>query len=115
MAAPCSIARVGYDCPNRDNKHKAGMMEQKDLKGRVAIVTGSSSGIGASVALGLARRGADVVINYSKSVKEAEEVADAVRQTGVQVQAVQANGGAGAGGRGRAEGAGGAGGRSGGL
>src|SRR5437868_4000774 len=91
MAAPCSIARVGYDCPNRDNKHKAGMMEQKDLKGRVAIVTGSSSGIGASVALGLARCGADVVINYSKSAKEAEEVADAVRQTGVQVQAVQAN------------------------
>lgn len=91
MAAPCSIARVGYDYPNRDKKHKAGMMEQKDLKGRVAIVTGSSSGIGASVALGLARRGADAVINYSKSAKEAEEVADAVRQTGVQVRAVQAN------------------------
>ena len=50
-------------------------MEQTDLKGKAAIVTGSSSGIGASVALGLARRGADVVINYSKSAKEAETVA----------------------------------------
>jgi 3-oxoacyl-[acyl-carrier protein] reductase len=66
-------------------------MEQKDLEGRVAIVTGSSSGIGAGVALGLARRGADVVINYSKSAKEAEEVADAARTSGVQVRAVQAN------------------------
>jgi 3-oxoacyl-[acyl-carrier protein] reductase len=66
-------------------------MEQKDLEGKVAVVTGSSSGIGASVALGLARRGADVVVNYSKSAKEGEEVADAARKSGAQVRAVQAN------------------------
>lgn len=66
-------------------------MEQTDLKGKAAIVTGSSSGIGASVALGLARRGADIVINYSKSAKEAETVAAEVKKIGVKVIAVQSN------------------------
>jgi 3-oxoacyl-[acyl-carrier protein] reductase len=66
-------------------------MEQTDLKGKAAIVTGSSSGIGASVALGLAKRGASVVINFSKSAKEAEEVADAVKKTGAPVRVVQGN------------------------
>jgi len=42
---------------------------------KVAIVTGSSSGIGAACALELARRGWAVVINYSKSAAEAEKVA----------------------------------------
>lgn len=66
-------------------------MEQADLKGKAAIVTGSSSGIGASVAMGLARRGANVVINFSKSQKEADAVAAAVKKTGVKVIAVQGN------------------------
>jgi len=66
-------------------------MEQADLKGKAAIVTGSSSGIGASVALGLARRGADVIINYSKSAKEAYAVAAEVKKTGAKVVAVQGN------------------------
>jgi len=66
-------------------------MEQADLKGKAAIVTGSSSGIGASVAMGLARRGANVVINFSKSQKEADAVAADVKKTGVKVIAVQGN------------------------
>jgi 3-oxoacyl-[acyl-carrier protein] reductase len=66
-------------------------MEQNDLKGKAAIVTGSSSGIGASVALGLARRGADVIVNYSKSASEADAVAAEARKSGVGVHAVQAN------------------------
>jgi len=66
-------------------------MEQTDFKGKAAIVTGSSSGIGASVALGLARRGASVVVNYSKSAKEADTVAEAVRKAGGQVRVVQGN------------------------
>ena len=55
-------------------------MEQGNLTGKAAIVTGSASGIGAAVALELARRGAKVLINYSKSEREAREVADAVRR-----------------------------------
>ena len=66
-------------------------MEQADLKGKAAIVTGSSSGIGASVAMGLARRGANVAINFSKSAKEADAVAAEVKKTGVKVIAVQGN------------------------
>ena len=45
------------------------------MSGKVAIVTGSSSGIGAATAEALAERGWSVVINYSKSAKEAESVA----------------------------------------
>ncbi|MBI3675398.1 MAG: SDR family oxidoreductase [Proteobacteria bacterium] len=66
-------------------------MEQGNLKGKVAIVTGSASGIGAAVAQGLGRRGASVIVNYSKSEKEAHEAADAVRATGAAVLVAQGN------------------------
>ena len=66
-------------------------MEQKDLKGKVAIVTGSATGIGASVAIALARRGANVVVNYTKSEKEARETAAAVQKEGAEVRVVQAD------------------------
>jgi 3-oxoacyl-[acyl-carrier protein] reductase len=66
-------------------------MEQGNLKGKVAIVTGSASGIGAAVALGLAKRGANIVVNYSKSEKEGRETADAVLAAGGTVELVQAN------------------------
>ena len=64
-------------------------MEQGDLTGKVAIVTGSSTGIGAAVALGLAKRGANVVVNYARSRAEAEATAEAVRGAGVDVRLVQ--------------------------
>ena len=62
-------------------------MEQPNLKGKVAIVTGSASGIGASTAIGLAKRGAHVVVNYSKSEKEARESAAAAGGETLVVQA----------------------------
>src|SRR5215472_17935706 len=62
-----------------------------DLKGKVAIVTGSATGIGAAVAVTLAKRGANIVVNYTKSGTEARATADAVRRAGAEVRLVQAD------------------------
>lgn len=64
-------------------------MEQADLKGKVAIVTGSATGIGASTALGLARRGAHVVVNYSKSETEARATYEAAKAAAGEALLVQ--------------------------
>ena len=44
-----------------------------DLNGRQALVTGGGTGIGNAISIGLARCGATVVVNYSRSEKEANE------------------------------------------
>lgn len=62
-----------------------------DLEGRLALVTGSAAGLGRSMAVKLAERGADVIVNYSRSAAEAEEAADLCRAAGAQVQVVQAD------------------------
>lgn len=63
----------------------------KKLTGKVAIVTGSSRGIGRAIAEQLAELGADVVINYASSPDKAEQVADIARQKGVRAITVQAD------------------------
>lgn len=63
----------------------------KDLEGRLALVTGSATGLGASMVVKLAERGADVILNYTRSASEAEETADKCRAAGAQVQVVQAD------------------------
>ena len=49
---------------------------------KVALVTGSATGVGAATALGLAQRGYNVVINYSKSEAEAKASEAACRAAG---------------------------------
>lgn len=61
---------------------------------KVAIVTGSATGIGRSAAYLLAERGYDVVVNYSRSEKEAEETAEGVRARKAVPLVVKANVGA---------------------
>ncbi len=54
------------------------------LKDKVAIVTGSATGLGAAVALQLADKGCNVVINYTKSEKEAKKTLAACQAKGVE-------------------------------
>ncbi|MHB1167621.1 MAG: 3-oxoacyl-[acyl-carrier-protein] reductase, partial [Carboxydocellales bacterium] len=61
------------------------------LDDKVAIVTGSSRGIGKAIALKLAERGAKVVVNYAGSAPAAEEVVETILAKGGQAIAVQAN------------------------
>lgn len=65
-------------------------IEQK-LKGQKALVTGASSGIGKGIALGLGHAGADVVVNYSRDQKGAEEAVAALQGCGVRAYAQQAD------------------------
>ena len=61
------------------------------LKGKVAVVTGSSRGIGQATAERLALDGASVVINYAKSVDEAESVVNGITKRGGKALAVKAD------------------------
>ncbi|MFC3750085.1 SDR family oxidoreductase [Paenibacillus sp. GCM10012306] len=62
-----------------------------NLSGKVAVVTGSSRGIGRAIAEELARNGAKVVVNYSSSPAKAEEVVSAIKQNGGEAIAIQAD------------------------
>lgn len=61
------------------------------LKGKVALVTGGSRGIGRAVALKLAASGCDVAIIYHNSHDEAEAVCSTIRALGRRAQATQAD------------------------
>src|SRR4029079_17916242 len=61
------------------------------LKGKVALVTGASKGIGASIALELAAQGAAVAVNYSGSKDGADKVVAEITKAGGKAIAVQAN------------------------
>jgi 3-oxoacyl-[acyl-carrier protein] reductase len=58
---------------------------------KVALITGGGTGIGRAVSLGLAKQGVDIVINYSRSLGEAEATAEEVRALGVSCLVVQAD------------------------
>ena len=64
---------------------------EKKLKGKIALVTGGSRGIGAATALYLSGLGATVVITYEKSVEKAQAVISSIRSAGGDGLALQAD------------------------
>ncbi|WP_253203656.1 3-oxoacyl-[acyl-carrier-protein] reductase [Clostridium estertheticum] len=61
------------------------------LKGKTAVVTGASRGIGRAIALKLAKDGANVVVNYRNSVDAVQKVVKEIEALGVKVLAIQAD------------------------
>jgi len=66
-------------------------MADRPLAGKVALVTGGSRGIGRACLLTFASLGADVVVNYSRSAKDAEATAREAEAHGVRALALQAD------------------------
>lgn len=87
MSGPVSSAGA------RDAKAKlaAAPAPARRFDGKVAIVTGGSRGIGRAISETLARDGATVVVNYSKSAPAAEETVAAIRALGGNAVAIQAD------------------------
>jgi 3-oxoacyl-[acyl-carrier protein] reductase len=63
----------------------------ESLKGKIALVTGGSRGIGRSIARRLAEAGADVMIVYRQAAAEAESIVQEIRSLGRNAQAFQAD------------------------
>jgi NAD(P)-dependent dehydrogenase (short-subunit alcohol dehydrogenase family) len=61
----------------------------QELKGKTALITGASKGVGKGIALELARRGCDVAINYNSDREGAEETAQQARELGCKAIVVQ--------------------------
>ena len=66
-------------------------MVERPFEGKVALVTGGSRGIGKACALKLAQLGADVVVNYSRSARDASATVRDAEALGVRALAVQAD------------------------
>jgi 3-oxoacyl-[acyl-carrier protein] reductase len=67
----------------------SGESSMTDLKGKVAVVTGASKGIGAAIAKRFSEAGASVVVNYSSSKKDADQVVADIKANGGKAIAIK--------------------------
>jgi 3-oxoacyl-(acyl-carrier-protein) reductase len=72
-----------------ENNGSNGSNGASSLKGKVALITGAGRGIGRAIALELARRGANIALNYRSDTAHAETTAAEIRQLGVECTIVQ--------------------------
>jgi glucose 1-dehydrogenase len=79
------------NAPAADEAELPRLPYAETLVGQPALVTGANSGIGKATALGLARAGADVVVNYVTDPASAEEVAHEIESYGRRAIAIQAD------------------------
>ena len=61
------------------------------LENKIALVTGSSSGIGKGIAIAFAKEGANIIVNYNSHEDEAEEVVKKIRNMGRKSIAIKAD------------------------
>ena len=66
-------------------------MSERDLEGRIALVTGGSRGIGRAISLHFAGRGANVVIAYLRKREAAEEACRTIEDHGVKAVSIKAH------------------------
>jgi 3-oxoacyl-[acyl-carrier protein] reductase len=79
------------DLKETHNNQKNMSTNTKKLAGKVAVVTGASKGIGASIAKYLAAEGASVVVNYASSKTGADQVVSEINNNGGKAVAVKAD------------------------
>ena len=66
-------------------------MKNLEFKGKVALITGASRGIGRAIAIELAKNGANIAINYNSNLKSAKETQKLVKKTGVRSEIIKAD------------------------
>lgn len=71
------------------SRRKVGGEAMDGLKGKCALVTGGTRGIGRAIVLALAAKGADVAFSYHSSIAQAEEVLGELERLGVRGKAIQ--------------------------
>lgn len=74
-----------------ETRHRLEPLDAQPLAGRTCVVTGSSRGIGRSIAFELARCGADVAVNYRSSEESAERVKATIEESGETAMCAQAD------------------------
>ena len=93
MRLPIDEARSEDDsAPKRlATNHRRSLMNTNTQTHKVAIVTGASRGIGASIAKRLAREGITVIVNYAGREADANQVVEDIKAEGGKATAIQAD------------------------